>query len=792
MTLWRLSAIDRKLFRDTWHTRGQVAAIVSVIACGVAAFVMSLTAMQALRSTQAAYYDRYGFTHVFANLKRAPSTLIPRIAEIPGVAGVQTRVVREVLLDIPAIDDPAVGKLISIPARSPGELNRLHLRTGRFIEPGRDNEVLVAAGFAEARGYRPGDTLTTIINGRKKELRIVGTVLSPEYIYIIRLGSLVPDDGRYAIMWMEEQALEAAFDMEGSFNDVALDLMHGADEATVIDDLDRLLEPYGGLGAHNRRDQISHRFVSDEIKQLEKMGTIVPSLFLSVAAFLLNVVLSRIIALQRDQIAVLKAFGYSNLEVGLHFFKLVLFVVVVGVLLGCAGGSVLGRQMTDLYANFYKFPLLLFSLPGWVIALSFLVSLFAAAMGTLNVIRRAVKLPPAEAMRPEPPASYRPTLVERIGFSSWLSQPARMIIRHIERRPVKSLLSIAGLAVSVAVQMLGRFPADSLNHLVQVQFDVVERQHLRINLYESASWRGVHELEHLPGVLKVEPRKLVVARILSGQIQRRTLIQGLPEDSTMSNLIDERGHTVPLPSEGLVINSKLAEVLQVGVGDLLTIQFLQGTRQTVQVPVRELITENLGTFAYMNLRALNRLMREGNSFSDVNVAFDPRYEKAMYDKIKQMPGAAAVSIKSIAIANFRHTVMDNMLHMQFFNVIFACIIAFGVVYNTARIALSERGRELASLRVLGLTRGEISFILLGELAVLTLAAIPLGIALGLGLARLVCYFLNSEMYRIPFVLTPRTIGISVLMVLVSAVISGLVVRRQLDRLDLIAVLKTRE
>ncbi|RPI89117.1 MAG: ABC transporter permease, partial [Planctomycetaceae bacterium] len=507
-----LRAIDRKLVRDIWHMKGQMTAIISVIACGVGTFVMSLTALEALRTTQSAYYDRYRFADVFANLKRAPNTLIPRIAEIPGVAHVQTRVVRDVILDVPDLPEPAVGRLISIPEIERVDLNSLHLCSGRYIEPGRDDEVLVTDGFAEAHGYYPGDRVTAIINGRRKQLRIVGTVLSPEYIYTIRLGSLVPDDKRFGIMWMGQRALAAAFDMEGAFNDIAIGLMHGADEQDVIDRLDKLIEPYGGLGSHGRKDQISHRFLSDEIKQLERMGSIVPSLFLSVAAFLLNVVLSRIIALQRDQIAALKAFGYSNLEVGAHYLKLVMVVVVLGVAAGCVVGSLLGRHMTGMYAKFYKFPILLFALPAKVIVMSFLVSLVAAAVGTLGVIRKAVRLPPAEAMRPEPPTSYRPTILERLGFASWFSQPARMILRHIERRPVKSFFSMFGIAMAIAIQLLGRFPADSLGHLLDVQFHVSERQDLRISLYESASWQGVHELQHLPGVLHVEPRKMVLVR----------------------------------------------------------------------------------------------------------------------------------------------------------------------------------------------------------------------------------------------------------------------------------------
>jgi putative ABC transport system permease protein len=787
-----MKAIDRKLIRDMLHMWGQVLAICAVIACGVATFVMSLSALYALQTTQGTYYDRYRFADVFVGLKRAPNALESRLAEIPGVAHVQTRVVRDVTLDMPDLNEPAVGRLISIPENGQIELNALHLRSGRYIEPFRDDEILAAEGFVEAHKLHPGDKVTAIINGRRKELRIVGTALSPEYVYTIRLGSLVPDDKRFGVFWMGHQALAAAFDMEGAFNDVCLDLTPGADEQEVIERLDDIVKPYGGLGAHGRRDQISNRFLSDEIRQLQRMGTIIPSIFLTVAAFLLNVVLSRIVALQRDQIAALKAFGYSNLAVGVHYLKLVLAVAIVGVILGSIVGYWFGLSITKIYTRFYKFPMLYFTIPPQVAVMAMGASAVASIAGTLNVIRRAVNLPPAEAMRPEPPTAYRLTILERLGLQDFFSQPARMILRHLERRPLKAFFSSFGMALAVTILILGRFSADALDFLLETQFTLTQRQDISVGLVEPTSMAGFHEIQHLAGAVHVEPRRMVPVRITHGHIQRRTMIQGIIEAPQLNHLVDENQEAIPLPKEGIVLNSKLAELLDVKLGETVSVEVLEGARHIRQVPVTGLATEFLGTFCYMNLGALNRLLGEGDSLTEAWLTADESRIDDLYKRLKETPRVAGVSIKKISIRSFKDTVMENMLQMQFFNVIFACIIAFGVVYNTARIALSERGRELASLRVLGLTRGEISFILLGELAVLTLMALPLGIAMGWTLVRIVCLFLDTEMYRIPFVIAPATYGFSVTVVLIAALISGLIVRRRLDHLDLIAVLKTRE
>lgn len=787
-----MKALDRKMLRDALLMKGQLLAICAVIACGVAAFVMSMSALEALQTTREAFYDGYRFARVFGHLKRAPNTLSARIEQIPGVSHVQTRVVREVTLDMPDLSEPAVGRLISIPEHPTVGLNALHLRRGRYIEPWHDDEVLVADGFADAHHLQPGDTVTAIINGHKKELKIVGTALSPEYVYTIRIGALVPDDLRFGVFWMGRAGLAAAFDMEGAFNDVCLDLTPQADEQEVLERLDRLIGPYGGAWSYGRNDQISNRFVSDEIRQLQRMGTIVPAIFLMVAAFLLNVVLSRIIALQRDQIAALKAFGYSNFAVGVHYSKLVLVIVIVGVVLGTSAGVWFGLQVTKIYTRFYRFPTLEFALPLKVVAGSFVVSAFAAFVGTLGVIRAAVRLPPAEAMRPEPPARYRRTILERIGLAGLFTQPARMILRHIERRPVKSFLSSLGMAMAVAILMLGRFSADSLDYILDVQFGIQQRQDVIVSFVEPTSFAALYEMQHLPGVIRAEPQRVVPVRLKHGHLERRTMVHGLSESRQLTNLVDEELRTITLPKEGLAINSKLAELLEVRVGDSLTMEVLEGVRTVREVPVAALTTEFLGTFSYMNLPALNRLMREADAVNGIYLQVDSQALDDLYLQLKEMPRVSGVTIKRASVKSFRDTVMENLLQMQMFNVIFACIIAVGVVYNTARIALSERGRELASLRVIGFTRGEIGYILLGELSLLTLAAVPLGLLLGYGLIRVVCTFLDTEMYRIPFIIDAATYGFSVMVVLIAAVVSGLVVRRRLDHLDLVAVLKTRE
>lgn len=788
-----MRAIDRKLLRDVLQMWGQMLAICAVMACGVATFVMSTSALVSLQRTMDGFYESNRFPHVFARLKRAPISLADRMEDVPGVARVQSRVVVDVTLDLPSFPEPVAGRLISIPEHPQStDLCSLFLRKGRFIESRRDDEVLASEGFVKAHKLNLNDEIAAVINGKKKKLRIVGVALSPEYVYQIKYGQLVPDDKRFGILWMGREALEAAYDMKGAFNDVMIDLLPGAVEADVTRRLDTLIEKYGGFGSHGRADQISHRFLTDEISNLKRMGMIIPSIFLGVAAFLLNVVLNRIIALQRDQIAALKAFGYSHWAVGRHYLKLVFIVCVIGAIAGTIVGAILGRKMMGIYAEFYRYPELHYYLPPEVIAAAFALCTVATMVGTLNVVRRAVHLPPAEAMRPETPGDFRPTIFERLGLETWLSQIGRIVLRNIERKPMKAFLSICGIAMAVAILVLGRFSADSLNWLVRMQFEVMNRHHIDVSLNEPTSRKALHEIERLPGVIHAEPRRGTGIKIRNGHIERRTFLQGIVPDPKLNFLMDQDQQPVEVPAEGIILNAKLAQILGVHVGDQLTVEVLEGARRVRSVRVAGLSTEYLGTVCYMEARALNRLVGEGPAVTSVAITADAANVEDLYHRLKGTPRVASVMLKLATIQSFRDTVMNNLLTMQFFNVIFACIIAFGVVYNTARVALSERGRELASLRVLGLTRGEISQILLGELAILTLAAIPVGLFIGNRLAGLVCWFMDTELYRIPLIIEPNTYAFSTSVVLIAAILSGLLVRRRLDHLDLIAVLKTRE
>lgn len=786
-----ISSLDRKLLRDLWRIKGQALAIALVIGSGVCMFVMYRSTFDSLSFTLRKYYDDQRFGDVFAAAKRAPQSLAERIAALPGVARVETRVVAGVTLDMPGMDEPAMGRLVSVPPRGRPLLNDVYLRSGRWLAPDRPDEVVVSDSFAARNHLEPGDTLTAVLNGTRRKLRIVGIGLSPEYIYSIRQGDLMPDPKRFGILWMDRKALAAAFDLEGSFNDVSLKLVPGAQEEDVMAALDHLLEPYGGLGAVPRSLQISHWYLSNELRQLQSMGSSLPLLFLLVAAFLLNVVLARIVTVQREQIAALKANGYANRTLGFHYAKLGFLVTAAGIVLGAIGGYFLGRNVTGMYTEIFNFPVLRYWVPPARILQAAGVALGAALLGVLGAMRRVAALPPAEALRPEAPADYRETLLERIGLRRFLSPPARMILRNLSRRPMRTVIAVGGIAAGCALVIMGNSIRDAVVGLMDEQFGVVELQDVTVTFTEPASPGSLHELSRLPGVTYAEPARAVSAHVFHGQRSRRIALQGLLPDARLNRVVDAGGRVVPLPESGLVLSVSLADLLDAKPGDELIVEVLEGSRPVRRMRVVQVVDQHLGTWAYLRIGELQRMMGE-SGISGAYLQVEPSRSDELYDRLKETPRVSAVSRKQAAVDSFRQIFAKNLNVLVFFFSLFATIIAFGVVYNSARISLSERSRELASLRVLGFRRSEISYIFLGELAIVTLIALPVGFALGWGLSVLVLQSFKTELYRFPMVLTRQAFAAAGMTVVLSALVSGLAVRRQLDRLDLIAVLKTPE
>lgn len=789
-----MTSLDRKLLRNLLAMKGQVVAILLIVACGVSAWVAVLLAYHGLKGTRDAYYREYRMADVFAPVKRAPRRMEEALAKLPGVRRVRPRIVFDVTIDMPAVPEPCFGRVLSLPDRPRRIVNDVHLTSGAWFTGDGTRQVLVGDRFAKEHGLRVGDRIAVIMNERKESLRIVGTALTPEYVYMIRgAGDILPDPVHFTVLWLSTSFAEAAFDMREAANDFVATLDRDANPPAVLEDFDRLLEPYGAVGAYLRKDQLGNRFLSDEIAGLEGMATLVPAVFLGVAAFVLHMLLGRLVRTQRIQIAVFRAFGYPVRAIALHYVKLSLLVVGAGAALGTAVGIWFSKGLVRTYAEFYQFPLLRFALTPGVLVSGVGVSLLFGVLGAASAARKAARLQPAEGLRPEAPGVYRRTFLERWrGLWSRLGFLPRMVFRQIWRSRFRSALTAGGVALSASILMLGLFSYASMDTLMDFQYGHVERQDVRVALESERGIDALYEMRRLPGVRRAEAELVVPAKLVNGLRERRTGIIGIARDSELYGLVDRDLAPVPRPTDGLVLSAKLAELLGVRPGEMLRIEVLTGKKQTFEALVERTVKEYIGTSAYADLDRLSRWIDESTAVTGARLLADPARAGALSATLKDLPAVEAVTFKRQSVKVFEETLASSMGIMTTVLVVFAGVISFGVIYNAARISFSERERTLASMRVIGFTEREVARTLAGESFVLTAVGVPAGLALGWLFCWALSRIYDTDLYRFPLVIHPATVLLAVAGVVAFTVLANLAVRRRVKRLDLVAALKTRE
>ncbi|MCA9613038.1 MAG: ABC transporter permease, partial [Myxococcales bacterium] len=673
--------LRRKLLRDLSALKGQLVTIALVVACGVAAFVATQSALRSLRDARARFYASSGFGDVFVTLRRAPEAVAGRLEGLPGVRAVETRVVGMGSIPLEGISEPVRATVSSVPT----DLGRVFLREGRLPEEGRDDEVVLSDAFAEAHGFRSGTRIPLVVGGVRRDVRVVGIGLAPEYVIVIGAGEIAMDAKKRAVVWVGRDAAEAALDLEGSFNQAVLAVVPGTDERAVIDGVDEVLRRYGGLGAHGRDRQMSHYMLSQELGQLENMSSQLPPLFLMVAAFLLHVVLTRLVQLQRGQIAALKALGYFDREILLHYLELASVIVVLGALLGVGLGDWFGEQMVNLYADYFRFPDLVARVDPQTAIAAVLVSALAGVVGTLTSVRSVLKLAPAEAMAPPAPARYRRGLLEGAFFGRFVGPSTRMILREIQRRPLRVLLSAVGIGVAVGLLVVARFFGDAMDYLVGVQLHESQRWDAQVAFAEPRPVADLRSFATLPGVFRVEGMRAVPVRLVHGAREKNVSLMGHFGDPTgetsLQRVIDADARPVPLPEDGLVLTELLAEKLELRVGERVTVELLEGDRRTLELPVAGTTDELFGLQAHARASALHRWLGQEPSTNVAMLSIDTAEAERLDRRFAALPDVVGVAHMERIVSEFRDQSAKNIGIFSLILTIFGATIAIGVVYN---------------------------------------------------------------------------------------------------------------
>ena len=779
-----MKTLNKKILRQIKSLRVQVVTIGLVVASGVAIYIAARTAYESLLSARDKFYISSSFSDGFATLKRAPESVLDEISNLEGISIAKSRIEFEVLLDIPNDPIPSGARFVSITEG----INTPHIRSGRL--PEGENEVLLSEAFALANHLKEGDRIQALPGGVKKEFLISGTALSPEFIYIFRGSNPLPDDKHYGVFWMERSGMENYFGMKGAFNSLVFKINHGVPGKALLRKIDSILDEYGGYNSFLREKLPSHSFLKDEFTQLKSTALTLPLIFLGVAAFLLHIVSSRIIAQEREQIATLKALGYANLEVAFHYLKLISIISSTGALLGSILGYYLGSLMTDLYGEYYRFPNLV-SLPDIILGIKgFLIGVFAGILGSFLSIRKILSLQPAQAMRPPVPILFKKNFLEFIG--GYLGIKSRIVFRNLTRKPLRAMIVILGISSSVMIMVLGLFFTDAFDHMMDLQFDTLQRESVTVYLARPVSRKVVYEMNHYPGVIFTEGYRMVPIKIFKGNLVKELALQGVPDSAKLRRIIRKDGKVIIPPKQGIYLNSTVADKLGIQIGESISVQVLEGRRNRKNIYVEGTIEEIMGQGAYMHIDSVNDLTGEGDSVNLLALRIDTTMEANLLQELKNIPLINSISTRKATLGLFKELMSQSILATAFVILIFASVISVGVIYNTAMIALSERTFELGSLRVLGFTKNEVFGILSGELSVEVLIALPIGCGWGYLFAYLMINSVQTEGFSLPLSVSFKTYFISLLTTIITAIISNAILYRKIQKMDLISILKIRE
>lgn len=785
-----LGPLERKLLRDLRRLWLQAVAVAAVLGCGIALYVMSAGMRDSLAEARDAWYLRGRMADVAVSLVRAPDALAPRLLAVPGVVAAETRVTGIGLLDLAGVNEPVSAQFLSLPARRSPRVNDVVLRAGRM--PARPAEVLLHEGFAKARGLTPGARIDAVLQGRRRSLEVVGIAGSPEFVFAVAPGELLPEPRRFGVVWMEREALGRALDLDGAFNDVVLRLGPGAATRDVLVALDGLLAPHGGRGAYGRDRMLSARYLDDELEQLDTLARILPPVFLLVAVFLLNVALSRLVATERANIGLLKAFGYPDAAVARHYAGFALVFCALGAALGVAGGHLVGRYMASVYRSVYNMPGIVFAGSAAVHFAAVGVAALAALLGAALAVRRSARLPPATALAPPPPLAFGALAGALERRAAALDARTRMVLRRILCFPRRSATTVAGLALALALLIAARqFPL-VIERIIDLQFGEVQRMDATLSFVRDTDERVLAEVARLPGVLAVEPLRAADVVLVAGPRRERESLLGVPAGPLLNRIVDADGRVAAPPREGLLLSRHLAERLGVGPGDRIRVEAASGRRTVAETFVAAIADPVLGTPAWMERTALERLLREPGRVSAAQLVIDAARRDALSARAKQLPSVAGVAFADDAEAELRRLMAQGSGFFAGMFVVFSWLMAAGVAFSAARVTLAEQERDLATLRVLGFGRGEASWVLVAEIGLLLAAALPLGILLGIGLSRWIMWRFETDLFSFPHVTDVAAYAQSVLFVTTAVVAATLFVRRGIDRLDLVAVLKSRE
>lgn len=791
-----MSVLDRKLVRDLAASKGLVLAITALVAVGVMCFIYMRSAYRSLLQAQEEYYTQSRMADFWIDLKKVPVSELSLVAELPGISEIRPRIQFFATVDLDRVPVPLNGLVLTLPDERQPVINDVVLKRGSYFTDRRRNEVLVNDAFAQRHNLYPGMWIHLILNDRREELFIVGTAVSSEFVYLVGPGGLAPDPDHFGVFYLKDSFAEEVFDFDGAANQLVglLTPEYRQRPDDVLRRAEQQLEDYGVFAVTPRKDQSSNRFLSDEIAGLGVFATIMPTIFLAIAALVLNVLMARLIEQQRTIVGTLKGLGYSGGPIFWHFIKFGGLIGLCGGALGCVAGYGMSEMVIRLYRQFFEFPNLVNYVSPRLYAVGVVISLLCAVIGSAQGARAALRLQPAEAMRAKPPSKGGKVWLERIGwFWNSLNSAWRMTLRGVLRNRLRTAVALLASAMGAAILVCGFMLQAAMGFLISYQFEFILKSDVDLSFRDERGIDAWYEARGLPGVDRAEPTLNVACEFVHGPYRRKGTITGLSPNATLTMPRDIDGNRVAMPPVGIAITRRLAEMLHVQPGDFLMVQPTKGLRQPREVPVVAITDSYVGLSVYADIRYLAKIIGEELAVTGMQLQVDPRetVRAELFRELKQLPALQAMNMRSDMIANLNSVVETQRIFIGLL-VLFAGVIFFASLLNASLISLAERRREVATLRVLGYSNWQIGGLFLRESMVVNLVGTLIGMPLGYSLALLISQQYDTEMFRFPLIVSPDIWLKTVALALMFGLAAHAVVQRDIFRMNWRDALNVKE
>ncbi|BCZ44916.1 ABC transporter permease [Clostridium gelidum] len=787
-----MNILFRNLLRDIKKSKGQFISILIIVVLGVTFYTAINSAFKNLSNSSSEYYSEYRLADIWVDLYSAPMGIKEKVDSIPNVKTATGRIIKDASINI--LEENATLRFITLPDIKKDIVNDVVIKSGRYFSEDDSNQCLLDEDFFKANNLNLGEYIYPIISGNKVKLKIVGCVKSPEFVYTLKDASeIMADNKRFGIIYIKQSFGEAIFDFKGSINNLSIQISNGSDVKTVKDDVKKALKNYGVKNVIDREEQTSSKMISEKIKGLKSMGGTFPVIFFMVASVIIYIMMGRMVESQRTQIGVLKAVGFTNMQVLAYYMSYSAMIALIGSFIGSILGTYMGASMTKLYNQYFNLPLGGIKIYSEFVIPAFILTLFFCLFAGYHSCKAIFKIMPSEAMRQKSPESGKKIVIERINLI-WIniSYLGKIIVRNLFRYKKRALLTSLGVIFSSAILLVALSMGDSMDFMIQQQYGNIQNYDIKVKFSKLMSIEDLNNIKNITHIKELEPVLETGVEISNGWKHKDVGFTAQIKEPQMYKVEDKSGNAISLPQNGILISEKLANTLGIKVNDSVNIKFYFPGKEKKEMVVKGIIVQYLGLSTYTSMDNLNSILGEGTIASSAVLKLDnTNAENEVKDKLRNMPNVMSVDSKTDSLNALLKT-MGAMQASIGVYIMLAGILLIAVLYNIATINIFERQRELATLKVLGFSNNEVKKLIFNENYIIVIFGMIVGLPFGKWLGASLMASSSTDAYTIPYVVEFKTYIIAIILTLLFTAITNLTLMRKIKALDMIEVLKNKE